>query len=514
MLTWSFGNAPEWLPDGWIMEVRRGRKSGSLYHYYTSPISGSTFCSRNEVLHHLNFMEVDHAALETRACPEDEKMQLVVSADNSLGWLPSGWILEIRSRGSGTEAEERYKCYIDPVTEYRFFSKEDVLCYLEEGTLPNSISDLERNCNADAIDNIFAQIEYSQKDCPTDGKDPYYTEPASGLVFRTLKDVSRYVETGEISKHAFRPRQSIIETYVVGMGSSRRCRRTSAEKPKSPAIDVRQCLFTGQAPTFNRQVVIKEEPPDDCEESTPLRLQLDASLVEKIKKKIKKKMKLLDRAKDDPLKITKKVKKKKKRAKMNESSQNKPKELGEYGSKQDEESQKLIEESAIIPFDPVKQKQLELEEKPKINDEGEEGNSSILDADFEEKENVVLSPAEEKPAVSEDKKPLFSGEDQSGSSDGVKSESSDSMTRRASKRLAGVEALPGDDSLLGYFFHRGAVISKKRFKRIKGLSQLAEKNGILQLAVPDKQAGAGAAGDEAENAKTASATASASPSRE
>lgn len=248
------------------------------------------------------------------------------------------------------------------------------------------------------------------------------------------------------------------------------------------------------------------------EESTPLRLQLDASLVEKIKKKIKKKMKLLGRAKDDPLKITKKVKKKKKkRAKMNESSQNKPKELGEYGSKQDEENQKLIEESAIIPFDPVKQKQqLELEEKPKINDEGEEGNSSILDADLEEKENVVLSPAEEKPAVSEDKKPLFSGEDQSGSSDGVKSESSDSMTCRPSNRLAGVEALPGDDSLLGYFFHRGAVISKKRFKRIKGLSQLAEKNGILRLAVPDKQAGAGAAGDEAENTKTASA----SPSRE
>lgn len=229
---------------------------------------------------------------------------------------------------------------------------------------------------------------------------------------------------------------------------------------------------------------------------------MDASLVEKIKKKIKKKMKLLDRAKDDPLKITKKVKKKKKkkRAKLNESSQNKPKELGEYGSKQDEESQKFIEESAIIPFDPVKQKQqLELEEKPKINDEGEEGNSSILDADLEEKENVMLSPAEEKPAVSEDKKPLFPGEDQSGSSDGVKSESSDSMTRQASKRLTGVEALPGDDSLLGYFFHRGAVISKKRFKRIKGLSQ---------LAVPDKQAGAGAgpAGDEAENAKTASAS--------
>lgn len=38
----------------------------------------------------------------------------------------------------------------------------------------------------------------------------YYTDPRSGYVFRSKQDVLRYLESGEISRHAFKPKKSCI----------------------------------------------------------------------------------------------------------------------------------------------------------------------------------------------------------------------------------------------------------------------------------------------------------------
>lgn len=38
----------------------------------------------------------------------------------------------------------------------------------------------------------------------------YYTDPRSGYKFRSKKDVLRYLETGEISRNAFKPKESCI----------------------------------------------------------------------------------------------------------------------------------------------------------------------------------------------------------------------------------------------------------------------------------------------------------------
>lgn len=35
----------------------------------------------------------------------------------------------------------------------------------------------------------------------------YYTDPVSGYVFRSMKDVTRYLETGELGRLAFKPRE-------------------------------------------------------------------------------------------------------------------------------------------------------------------------------------------------------------------------------------------------------------------------------------------------------------------
>lgn len=41
----------------------------------------------------------------------------------------------------------------------------------------------------------------------------YYTDPVSHHVFRTLKSVLSYLQTGEISKHAYVPRKSVTDMY-------------------------------------------------------------------------------------------------------------------------------------------------------------------------------------------------------------------------------------------------------------------------------------------------------------
>ena len=36
----------------------------------------------------------------------------------------------------------------------------------------------------------------------------YYIDPVSGYAFRSLKDVDRYLESGEIGRNAFKPKDS------------------------------------------------------------------------------------------------------------------------------------------------------------------------------------------------------------------------------------------------------------------------------------------------------------------
>ncbi|XP_064939675.1 uncharacterized protein LOC135649144 isoform X2 [Musa acuminata AAA Group] len=168
---------PDWLPDGWIMEVRRGKK-GFTYRYYTCPISEYTFCSKEEVIHYLNIVAAASHASEDTECFGDEDQQLVHKVKDSLKWLPRGWIMEIRTRKIGAEAEERYKVL------YR-------IEYSPDGLPDGWIKEIRFRRNKD-------------KKSPTK-QDAYYTDPESGYVFRTLKDCICYIEHGVLSKHAFKP---------------------------------------------------------------------------------------------------------------------------------------------------------------------------------------------------------------------------------------------------------------------------------------------------------------------
>ncbi|XP_031278277.1 methyl-CpG-binding domain-containing protein 13-like [Pistacia vera] len=70
-------------------------------------------------------------------------------------------------------------------------------------------------------------------------RDPYYTDPVSGYVFRSKKDVFRYLETGEISRHAFKP--SKRDAHDLEALPSPAAKRQKLEHPAT-----RRRLFSGQ----------------------------------------------------------------------------------------------------------------------------------------------------------------------------------------------------------------------------------------------------------------------------
>ncbi|KAL6660451.1 hypothetical protein ACP70R_001997 [Stipagrostis hirtigluma subsp. patula] len=210
---------PDWLPDGWIMEVRRDDNS-SIYRYYICPLSGYTFSSEKETLDFL-FSGMEGGVLELQACAEDDKLHKMHT------WLPEGWLIEIRA--GGKQMEKMYKFYVHLPTGKRCLSKGEVLCCANDGTA--SRCDMDVLCDTSSDDNILAQVEFNPDNLPdgwvketifrkcNDGirKDPYYTDPVSHHVFRTLKSVLSYLQTGEISKHAYMPRKSVTDMYSFDM---------------------------------------------------------------------------------------------------------------------------------------------------------------------------------------------------------------------------------------------------------------------------------------------------------
>uniref|UniRef100_A0A8R7P8Y9 MBD domain-containing protein n=1 Tax=Triticum urartu TaxID=4572 RepID=A0A8R7P8Y9_TRIUA len=207
--------APVWLPDGWIMEVRRG-DDGALYRYFISPVSGAKFTMKSEVLDYL-FSEMDEHYIEANYSVADSMLF------KSHEWLPKGWLVEIRV--GGENMNKMYKFYVSAAMGVRLFSKEDVLLYVKEGKI--SSCDTNGQCDTKSRDNILAEVEFNPSELPhgwvkeleyrktleRTRKDQYYTDPVSHYAFRTLKSALHYVQTGKLTKRSFVQRTSVDELY-------------------------------------------------------------------------------------------------------------------------------------------------------------------------------------------------------------------------------------------------------------------------------------------------------------
>ncbi|XP_040985960.1 uncharacterized protein LOC121234190 isoform X2 [Juglans microcarpa x Juglans regia] len=170
-------NSPDWLPSGWTVQFKVQKTGRKI-----------------------------RLAQETNERPE---------------WLPKGWTVVVKVRNSGSRIGSKYKCYIDPLNGYRFYSKPQVFQYLKtvkcgSWTFKKSKTDVdmplavvEKQMVEDLPAGWTKEIKIRQNAYGI-RRDPFYKDPENGYLFRSKKDALRYLETGEISRYTFKPKESCI----------------------------------------------------------------------------------------------------------------------------------------------------------------------------------------------------------------------------------------------------------------------------------------------------------------
>ncbi|XVE58560.1 hypothetical protein DITRI_Ditri04bG0179000 [Diplodiscus trichospermus] len=132
---------------------------------------------------------------------------------NTDDWLPPGWKVEVRERRNG----KKDKCYYAPCGELRFLSRAEVSRYLEK--CDSKTEEKEKGSGKRSSRNVTVEKAAAEglppgwtkeikitKRANRVRKDPFYTDPVGGYVFRSMKDALRYVETGELGRLAFKPK--------------------------------------------------------------------------------------------------------------------------------------------------------------------------------------------------------------------------------------------------------------------------------------------------------------------
>ncbi|KAM7531242.1 hypothetical protein LguiB_034652 [Lonicera macranthoides] len=192
-------------------------------------------------------------------------------ASNSPDWLPSGWTVEVKVRNYG----RKDKCYIDPASGCKFYSKPEVSRYLETVNAgrvgqkktgassvtkrdvngvtkgkSSSTTDASQNYKTTrsksciskeeksgigkpSIDNVVTESG-TPDELPTGWikeikarksmnrirKYTYYTDPVSGYVFSSKKDALRYVETGDIDSCVVKPKKRDMNDQELTGGNN------------------------------------------------------------------------------------------------------------------------------------------------------------------------------------------------------------------------------------------------------------------------------------------------------
>ncbi|KAJ8771458.1 hypothetical protein K2173_026635 [Erythroxylum novogranatense] len=205
-------------------------------------------------------------------------------------WLPEGWTMEVRVRKNG----RKDKCYFPPSGGGKFYSKVEVLRYLNDGHAQSE--EQRKSAGQQSLENVLVgkdrpkelppgwikEVKVTkkggrtrkdavqvEKDRPKElppgwikevkvtkkggrtRKDAFYTDPVSGFVFRSMKDALRYIDTGEIGRLALKPKDGGNRNLVIEddktcstaaakklkvMTTERTSLKSNDQSPKSPAI--------------------------------------------------------------------------------------------------------------------------------------------------------------------------------------------------------------------------------------------------------------------------------------
>ncbi|KAK4558155.1 hypothetical protein RGQ29_007782 [Quercus rubra] len=252
-------NSSDWLPSGWTVDLKV-QKSGREIRSYKNLENGQKFFSKEDVLNYIKSRRSDRGKPQStnRRIKRHSKVSsktIVVKTNEHPDWLPNDWNVEVRTRHSGSKIGAKYKCYIDPLAGCRFYSKPEVLRYLK--TIKRKTSTSKKRKTDNGMSSVAVE-KHKVEDLPRGWikeikikknahgirRDPYYTDPKSGYVFRSKKDVLRYLESGEISRHALKPKKSCINNAELINSEISPSSAAKRQKLNHPAT--RRRLFAGK----------------------------------------------------------------------------------------------------------------------------------------------------------------------------------------------------------------------------------------------------------------------------
>ncbi|KAE9597740.1 putative DNA-binding domain-containing protein [Lupinus albus] len=241
---------PEWLPDGWDMDIRTrksGPHMGSPYKCYTDPLKRYTFYSKPEVLRYLENIKDNNYTIEKgKKCTNAHSPRNIMVKEKG----------KRKEKEKGKEKEEGNSCTSNKekectnthtpnnVVDEKEKEKEDNSCTSKKDkkcttTHPRSNVVVEKSNVEDLPPGWIKEVK-ERKVGNGIKKDPFYTDPVSGYVFRSKKDVLRYLESGDIRTCAFRPSRRQIQDEDASNPSS----AAKRQKPNQSALEKQ--LFAGK----------------------------------------------------------------------------------------------------------------------------------------------------------------------------------------------------------------------------------------------------------------------------
>ncbi|KAG9441069.1 hypothetical protein H6P81_016923 [Aristolochia fimbriata] len=236
---------PEWLPAGWSMEVRRrktGARVGGIDRYYTAPEIKHQFRSKNEIIRYLESRNLGKDVVESIKTSKGrtattiniavDALAVVEKSEDMPTWLPPGWTMEIRTRKGGLSAGTRYKCYIDPISGCKFYSKAEVVDYVQAGPMGiKSRKRKRRSINMLSMNNLHSECD-------------------NGCISPSESASVDLDEDAELGNSVSIPVNSVHYAFSP---SQKECKR-----PKTGASNARRCLFVN--PSNQREELHSAEP--------------------------------------------------------------------------------------------------------------------------------------------------------------------------------------------------------------------------------------------------------------
>ncbi|KAK2664635.1 hypothetical protein Ddye_003209 [Dipteronia dyeriana] len=232
-------NDPEHLPAGWTLHLKV-QKTGRKIRYYKNLVTGKRFFDKDDLLQFVGMESTQGNKPQptnspSKRRPEYSGTKHIPKEDECSEWLPDGWVMELRTRKSGSSIGRPYKVFIDPLTGCKFLSKPGVLRYLESVKQKKRASKQEKTSTG-TCSSSKAAVRSTVNDLPPGWiketrtrktargikNDPYYTDPVNGIIFRSKKDVLRYLESGEISRYAFKLAKNGIDDNTLTSTAGKR----------------------------------------------------------------------------------------------------------------------------------------------------------------------------------------------------------------------------------------------------------------------------------------------------